>query len=241
MLQGSYSPHEAWKEALDAREQALARRQYIGHERWQEHTKNLPALKEGDSVYVQNVVGNHPRRWERTGTVVECKEYDQYNIKIDGSNRCTLRNRKHLRKFSPPQKHIQQFPRIPVQFVEEPISEPEMSVPTALEVPRPDEHPKENQVDAAPQKETTQQPILPAEPPMTPPHARPDANDNGVPTTSNRPQRERKPNRWLDADTWDLSGVDVKDTILHSLLEPVRDLLELLAKQVANQHQGGKR
>ena len=95
----SYSPHEAWREALDARKQALARRQYIDNEKWQEPTKNLPALQKGDSVYVQNVVGNHPRRWERTGTEVECKEYDQYNVKIDGSGRCTLRNSKHLRIF----------------------------------------------------------------------------------------------------------------------------------------------
>ena len=73
MLQGRYSPHEAWKEALDAREQALAKRQYFGHEKWNEHTKNLPALQKGDNVYVQNVVGNHSRRWERTGTVVNAR------------------------------------------------------------------------------------------------------------------------------------------------------------------------
>ena len=76
---------------------------------------------------------------------------------------------------------------------------------------------------------------------MAPPHALPNENDNGVSPTTNRPHRERKPNQWLDANTWDLSGVDVKDTILHSLLERVQNLLELLAKQVANQHQGGKR
>ena len=44
---------------------------------------------QGDNVFLQNLVGNHPRRWERTSKVVECKEYDQYLVKVDGSGRTT--------------------------------------------------------------------------------------------------------------------------------------------------------
>ena len=58
----------------------------------------------GDHVYVQNLVGNHPRRWERTGTVVEVRQHHQYVVKLDGSGRPTLRNRQHLRKFTPFQR-----------------------------------------------------------------------------------------------------------------------------------------
>ena len=64
---------------------------------------------------------------------------------------------------------------------------------------------------------------------------------DGVASATRRPQRERKPNQWLNADTWDLSGVDMNDTILHTILGQMKSLLELLATQVANQHRGGRR
>lgn len=95
------APHETWRETLEHREKALAKRHSLGKERWSEHTKNLPPLAPGDHVYVQNQRGNNPRRWERTGVVVEVKTHDQYTVKIDGSGRVTLRNRKFLRKFLP--------------------------------------------------------------------------------------------------------------------------------------------
>ena len=58
-------------------------------------------LEIADHVYVQNLVGNQPLRWERTGVVVEVKPFNQYVIRLDGSGRVTLRNRRHLRKFTP--------------------------------------------------------------------------------------------------------------------------------------------
>ena len=53
------------------------------------------------SGYIQNLIGNHPRRWERTGIVVEVRQYHQYVIRVDGTGRVTIRNRQHLRKFTP--------------------------------------------------------------------------------------------------------------------------------------------
>ena len=98
---GYLLPHNTWRELLDHREKAMARRHILGWEQWTEHVKKLPSLKEGDNVFLQNLMGNHPRRWDRTGRVIECKEYDQYLVKVDGSGRTTLRNSKHLRKFKP--------------------------------------------------------------------------------------------------------------------------------------------
>ena len=65
------------------------------------HTRPLPPLKVGDTVFVQNQSGNHPRRFERTGVVVEVQQHDQYQVRLDGSGRIYLRNRKFLRKFTP--------------------------------------------------------------------------------------------------------------------------------------------
>ena len=98
---GRYCPHPTWTETIANREKTLDKRHTREREKWQEHTHALPSLKIGDHIYLQNLVGNHPRRWERTGTVVEVRQFHQYVVKIDGSSRVTLRNRQHLRKFTP--------------------------------------------------------------------------------------------------------------------------------------------
>ena len=51
-------------------------------------------------MVVQNQHGNHEKRWGRTGTVVEVGPGPgQYLVKMDGSRRLSLRNRKFLRTF----------------------------------------------------------------------------------------------------------------------------------------------
>ena len=96
-----YMPHFTWYDTLNKREEALRNRHQRMQEVWNEHTKSLPPLKVGDFVRVQNQVGNKPRKWDKTGVVVEVRQYDQYIVKIDGSNRATLRNRRFLRKYEP--------------------------------------------------------------------------------------------------------------------------------------------
>ena len=101
VIPGKYRPHETWRETLKAREEALRKRHVRTAETWAEHTKRLPPLAVGDFVRVQNQTGPHPNKWDKTGSIVEVRQHDQYAIKIDGSGRITLRNRKFLRKFSP--------------------------------------------------------------------------------------------------------------------------------------------
>ena len=96
-----YCPHQTWRETMHNREKALAIRHSREREKWSEHTRELKPLEIGDNVYVQNLTGNNPLRWERTGVVVEIKPFKQYKIKLDGSGRVILRNRKSLRKFTP--------------------------------------------------------------------------------------------------------------------------------------------
>ena len=98
---GRYCPHQTWQETIANREKALAIRHSREREKWSEHTRDLKPLEVGDHVYVQNLVGNNPLKWERTGIVVEAMPFKQYRIKLDGSGRITLRNRRHLRKFTP--------------------------------------------------------------------------------------------------------------------------------------------
>ena len=142
---GRYCPHSTWRELLTHREQALAKRHSREHEKWVEHTRALPPLKIGDHVYIQNLAGNHPKRWERTGTVVEVRQFHQYVIKVDGSGRLTLRNRQYLRKFTP----FQTSPR--ENFIET-IAPPARPAEETFSKISPTPHPEQN--NEAPQVTT---------------------------------------------------------------------------------------
>ena len=116
VLPGRYNPHACWKELLEHREKGLAKRHVAMREAWNEHTTKLVPLSNGDKVFLQNQRGNNPRRWDRTGTILESKQHDQYLVKVDGTGRTSLRNRKFLRKYQPIAKpsSAQQIPSIPV-------------------------------------------------------------------------------------------------------------------------------
>ena len=63
--------------------------------------KTLAPLQVGQNVNVQNQTRPKPLRWERTGVIVQTLPHRQYHIKMDGSGRLTLRNRKFLRLTTP--------------------------------------------------------------------------------------------------------------------------------------------
>lgn len=109
-----YEPHPVWKDTLRAREEALRVRHHKICERLSEHTKHLPPLKVGDTVRLQNQTGPYPKRWNRSGTIIEVRQFDQYIVRVDGSGRVTLRNRKFLRKYIPAAFHR------PTTFVDTP-------------------------------------------------------------------------------------------------------------------------
>ena len=75
----------------------------VGHRLQDEGRTNKEPLSEGDIVMMQNMTGPHPTRWMRTGVIIE-KGYRQYYVKIDGSRRLLLRNRKNLKVIKPIQE-----------------------------------------------------------------------------------------------------------------------------------------
>jgi hypothetical protein len=101
ILPGRYKPHDTWRDTLSLREDALRNRYMKTAELLAEHTKKLPPLVVGDYVRIQNQTGQHPLKWDKTGSVVEVRQFDQYVVRVDGSGRVTLRNRKFLRKYTP--------------------------------------------------------------------------------------------------------------------------------------------
>ena len=96
---GGGTIREEWRITAEDREKALARKHCKDLERLGAHTRNLNELEIGQSVCVQNQVGNKPGRWDKTGIIVEKgRGPRQYLVRMDGSGRISLRNRKFLRK-----------------------------------------------------------------------------------------------------------------------------------------------
>ena len=134
---GKYEPHPTWKSTLQDREIALRNRHMKFHEQLSEHTRHLPPLRVGDTVRIQNQVGPHPTKWDKTGLVVEVRQFDQYVVRVDGSGRVTLRNRKFLRKYLPavPRPPTSAFPPYPtpvkpdVPVTPDPRSRPSQATP----------------------------------------------------------------------------------------------------------------
>ncbi len=90
------NPHirPLWRQAWTAKEEALRTRISRTTESLQTHSRPLRPLTTGDRVFLQNQHGPNPTKWDRSGLVVESLGHDQYRVKIDGSGRLTLRNRR---------------------------------------------------------------------------------------------------------------------------------------------------
>ena len=108
------NPHirPIWREAWSLKENALRTRFAKSSETLNEHSKQLTPLKIGDKCFVQNQSGNIPTKWQRTGTIMETLNHDQYTVKIDGSGRLTKRNRRFLRVFKPATMTMENAPSI---------------------------------------------------------------------------------------------------------------------------------
>jgi hypothetical protein len=108
VMPGSSSNHDrrttslgTWTELAAHRERALGTRSTRDHERWSASAHDLPPLKVGDHVFVQNQSGNYPKRWDKRAVVIEVLQNHQYRVRIDGSRTASLRNRQFLRRFKP--------------------------------------------------------------------------------------------------------------------------------------------
>ena len=131
-LDKSVSVHESdqisshWHQAWAAKEDAIRARLVRSCEKLEEHSRELPALREGDSVFVQNQNpgSSRPNKWDRQGKVIAIKNNDQCLVRIDGTGRLTLRNRRFLRKFQLRTPHIPEEP-IPSQH----HANPQMDIP----------------------------------------------------------------------------------------------------------------
>ena len=75
----------AWTKAWEEKEIALRTRYQGSQKRLAEHSKALPNLEVGEKVSIQNQTGSKPTKWDRTGTVLEVRDFNKYIVKVDGS------------------------------------------------------------------------------------------------------------------------------------------------------------
>ena len=125
-----------WKGAWTKKELALRKRYVQWRERYNTRTRDLKPLQVGDPVFIQNQVGPHAKKWDRTGLITEVWPNRKYTVKIDGSGRTSKRNRKFLRLYRPASLCAKNL-----QFIQD--NEPaEESASTTRDIPVPDVIPR---------------------------------------------------------------------------------------------------
>ena len=98
---GEYRQRREWIMLKKDREKALAHRYGKVEEKLRGRSRMLIELEVGDLVQIQNQKGNEPLKWDRSGVIIERLPHDQYTVRMDGSGRITLRNRRFLRRIRP--------------------------------------------------------------------------------------------------------------------------------------------
>lgn len=100
ILLGWYEPHPTWTDTLNKKEEALRNCHMKTVERCGDCCQSLL----GDHVHIQSQTGTHPLKWDKTGHIVEIKQYDQYAVCLNRSGCGSLWNRKFLCEFLRAQK-----------------------------------------------------------------------------------------------------------------------------------------
>ena len=158
---GHYQLHKEWILSAKEREKAFAGRNKFTELQYNVKAHPLPPLAIQTSVRIQS-----GRRWNKTGHVVEVLPNRQYHVRVDGSGRLTLRNRRFLRVNSQQKPIIipspsSASPRVPATIpIRTPQVEPTIEAPHRTE----ERAPHINEPETAPEEEalpdTPEEPIL---------------------------------------------------------------------------------
>ena len=97
-----FQPRAEWRQEADQREKTYMKRHLLKHEQLSSTARTLPPLKVGDCVAIQDKSDpSKAGKWNKTGIVTDSLGFQSYEVKVDGSNNLTSRNRSHLRKIIP--------------------------------------------------------------------------------------------------------------------------------------------
>ena len=151
-----------WRQAWPAKEKALRARISRTTASLKEHSRALRPLALGERVFIQNHQGTSPNKWGRSGIVVESPGHDQYRVKVEGSGRITLRNRRFLRAYTPANPSMELLTSVPP------------SPPSTVHAPAPPPPPPHRLVELGPDPST---PLPPCQEQLTHPPQAPAPTD----------------------------------------------------------------
>ena len=204
-----------WRQAWAAKEEALRSRISRTTESLKEHSRPLRPLVLGERVFLQNQQGTSPNKWDRSGIVVESPGHDQYRVKIDGSGRLTLRNRRFLRAYTPATPSIELLPMVPPSppsTVHTPAPPPSLPNHLVESGPLPSTSPTPCQEQLTPPSQAPAPSNVPLTAPTAPSSGTAPALEPPVtqaaapdplspPPASPRPCRERRPPKRFEPET----------------------------------------
>ena len=107
----------------------MARSRVVDSEKLSHNTKRQQELLVGTAVAIQNQAGKLPTKWDKTGVIVENRENEQLVIKVDGSRRLMLRNRRFVK---PLLSRTQDLPDMPLPTT---TPQPHVTLPTTMPQP----------------------------------------------------------------------------------------------------------
>ena len=90
--------HPEWLASAQQRELLLAQRNHAAIQL--QCSQSATTANWYTHVAVQNQGNKRPCKWDRTGQITEVLPHHQYQVRMDGSGRITLRNRRFIRVYT---------------------------------------------------------------------------------------------------------------------------------------------
>ena len=100
-LSYKYPASADWCISQELRERMMAKSRELDGEKLARNTKKLKDRLIGTLAAIQNQSGRYPTKWDKTGVVVEVKPHEQIVVKVNGSRRLMLRNRRFVCELDP--------------------------------------------------------------------------------------------------------------------------------------------
>ena len=137
-----YHLHKEWVIAANKREQIFAHKNKAIQLYYDKKTRLLPELPVGTKVLIQG----KNKKWTKQGEIVEALKYRQYQVKVYGSGRITLQNRRFLRPFHSKPVPSQSANSIP----QTPLGKPQVQQRTSVELNTSNTSPRQQLLDQLP-------------------------------------------------------------------------------------------
>ena len=96
-----YAASANWCVSQELKKMMMTKSREVDGEKSARNTRSLQSLPMGTPAAIQNQSGRYPTKWDKTGVIMEVRPQEQIVVKVDGSRRLTLRNRRFVHELDP--------------------------------------------------------------------------------------------------------------------------------------------